>query len=98
MAIGFIGDPVPPSTAKGAAVNKKDQRFLALAASLRASKSQLSSIGVPIAVITAWCMGINPPSTPEGSTSEAKSLPRIDTSCFLNQGRQLASNPAEPFS
>jgi len=49
VAIGFSGDPVPNGTAKGAAVNKKSHRFRFAAASLNASKSQLSSIGTPIA-------------------------------------------------
>ena len=41
VAIGFIGDPVPPFGG-GAAVSRNSQRLRAAAASLRASRSQLS--------------------------------------------------------
>ena len=42
VAIGLIGDPVPPTIGIGAIVNKKSQRFRAEVAWLKASRSQLS--------------------------------------------------------
>src|SRR5437667_4669577 len=42
VAIGLSGDPVPPLMGSGAAVSRNSQRLRAAAASLRASRSQLS--------------------------------------------------------
>src|SRR5258708_7277669 len=52
VAIGLSGDPVPPTTAIGAAVNRNSQRLRAAQASLKASRSQLSKIYTPIATST----------------------------------------------
>jgi hypothetical protein len=51
VATGLTGEPVPPSTAKGATVSRKVQRSRAAAASLTASRSQLSRIGRPMATM-----------------------------------------------
>ena len=49
--MGFSGDPVPKGTARGAAVRRNSQRLrLAAAARLKASRSQLSNIGTPMAM------------------------------------------------
>src|SRR5207237_562456 len=53
VATGFNGDPVPPPTVNGAAVIRNSQRCSRLAASLSASRSQLSKIGMPIAISTS---------------------------------------------
>src|SRR5437879_3549148 len=47
VAIGFIGDPVPPRIGSGAAVNKNSHRLRTAAAALRASRSQLSIRWIP---------------------------------------------------
>src|SRR5438309_6335844 len=47
VAIGLSGDPVPPLIGSGAAVTRNSQRLRAAAASLRASRSQLSIKWIP---------------------------------------------------
>lgn len=47
VAIGLTGEPVPPTTGIGAIVMRKSQRFRAAAASLSASRSQLSIRWIP---------------------------------------------------
>src|SRR5215467_11909651 len=53
VAIGFSGEPVPPPTARGAAVIRNSQRCCLLAISLSDSRSQLSKIGIPMAISTS---------------------------------------------
>ena len=57
VAIGLSGDPVPKGTDSGAAVKRNSQRLRDAAASPNASRSQLSSIGTPMAISSSWCMG-----------------------------------------
>ena len=65
VAIGFIGDPVPPLIGNGAAVSKNSHRFRAAAASLRASRSQLSIKWMPSDTSAkSWTA----PGTSEGET------------------------------
>ena len=47
VAIGLSGDPVPPGTANGAAVNRNSHRPCAAAASATASRRQLSKRWMP---------------------------------------------------
>src|SRR5262249_56903608 len=47
VAIGLSGDPVPPLIGSGAAVKRNSQRLRAAAASLNASRSQLSIKCIP---------------------------------------------------
>ena len=51
--MGLSGDPVPPTSGTGAAVSRKSHRFLFAAASLKASRSQLSKMFIPIATSTS---------------------------------------------
>src|SRR5205814_3499685 len=66
VAIGFTGEPVPPLTGIGATVNKNSHRLRLAAASLSASRSQLSKMGTPMAIKTSWWIGCATPSTPDG--------------------------------
>ena len=54
VAMGLSGDPVPPSTGSGAAVIRNSQRFSRRAVALRASRSQLSKMGTPMAMMESW--------------------------------------------
>src|SRR5262245_27137624 len=47
VAIGLIGEPVPPTTGSGAALNMNSHRLRAAAACASASRSQLSNSGMP---------------------------------------------------
>jgi predicted RNase H-like HicB family nuclease len=50
VAMGFRGDPVPPTMAIGAAVKRNSQRPRLAVASLKASSSQLSKMCTPKAI------------------------------------------------
>ena len=58
-----------PHRGSGAAVNRKSQRLRDAHASLTASRSRLSRMGIPIEAMEMACTGSATPSTPEGSTS-----------------------------
>jgi hypothetical protein len=49
IAVGLIGEPVPPGTASGASVNRNTQRCCSAATWATRSRSMLSIIGMPIA-------------------------------------------------
>ena len=54
VAIGFSGNPVPPSIGTGAAVSRNSQRFRRDATCATASRSITSMSGSPIATIASW--------------------------------------------
>ena len=80
VAIGFSGDPVPPSTGSGAAVTRNSQRLSRSESFASSSRSQLSKIGIPIALSVSRCTGWATSVTRDGITSLAASLPNIATS------------------
>src|ERR1051325_1172742 len=94
MAIGLRGEPVPPGMGIGEAVIRNAQRLRFAAAAERASRSQLSKMGVPIAISRSWCIGCVTPDTPEGMTSVAASLPTMATSRSFSHLAHDAYNPA----
>ena len=94
MAIGFSGEPVPPFTGIGAAVSINSQRFSWAAISASASRSMLSKMFVPNPAMSIVCTGCVTPSTNDGITSVAASLPTNATPRSLIHGRTEACSPA----
>lgn len=94
MAIGFIGDPVPPTTLSRDPTNKNVQQFLSLAASAKGSRSRLSRIGIPRPTNTNSCNGLARPSTPDGLTSLTPSELMTATSLAFSRGAIDACEPA----
>src|SRR6185503_15035422 len=94
IAIGLSGDPVPPSTGMGPAVSMNSHRCSVAAASANASRSMLSKMFVPNPASSMVWTGCTTPSTRDGITSVAASLPTIATPRVLIHGSTLAWNPA----
>src|SRR5262249_62187147 len=94
-AIGLSGEPVPPVNGIGAAVSRNSQRLRFAAASLKASRSQLSKRFTPSAINASWWIGSVRPSTPDGITSLAASLPSRATSRALSHFAHEACSHAE---
>ena len=87
MANALAGNPVPPVTGTGATVSRNSHRFSLAAVSATASRSWLSRMSMPSAVIASVWTGRVMPSTSDGVTSCASSLPRNDDAALLQPGR-----------
>ena len=77
---------MPPVTGIGLIVIMNSHRFSFAAVSASASRSWLSRMFMPSAVINSVCTGKSTPSTIDGVTSEAASLPTIATPRALMNG------------
>ena len=86
VARALSGNPVPPVTGTGAIVSMNSQRFNFAAVVLSASRSWLSRRWMPSAVMKSVCTGRLLPSTSDGVTSSAASLPANATPRALNHG------------
>jgi kynurenine formamidase len=86
IARAFTGNPVPPVTGTGAVVSRNSHLWRRAAVSASASRSWLSRMSIPIAVIASVCTGSPMPSTSEGVTSCASSEPRNDTPRAFSHG------------